>query len=104
MTAATVDQVAALRERTARAAKAAALVGVVIEHLHVLELDTLDPAKAAEIVRLLPETSRRTCAELAGVRPPSPHTWAIVAGLIRTRLEHPHAYGHSADPFESLPR
>lgn len=58
MTAATVDQVAALRERTARAAKAAALVGVVIEHLHVLELDTLDPAKAAEIVRLLPETSR----------------------------------------------
>lgn len=74
-------------EREARARKAGRLAGALMPHIDAL--GPLTGPQAAEVVRLLPPEAKATIEQLAGVRrPASPHTWAVVAGLMRTRFEH----------------
>lgn len=73
-------------ERLARSAKAGKLADAVMPF--VATLGPLSGPQAAEVVRKVGEDGRAAVAALAGTRMPSPHTWNIVAALVRTRVEN----------------
>lgn len=81
-------------EREARTAKARRLAAVVsplvapIMETHLPGCGEAQGRLAGRLVRELPEAARLTAAALAGTRPPSPHTWNVVAQIIAGRYEH----------------
>lgn len=89
-----MTRVVSPEEREARTAKAKRLAMVVaplvapIMDSHLPGTGEAQGRLAGRLVRELPEAARLTAAELAGTRPPSPHTWAVVANLIASRYEH----------------
>lgn len=79
----------------ARSTREEALARLEKAHAIITFLEANVPDMTAEIATVLDPSGRNAAALLAGQRPPSDKTWAIVVR---------HYEAKTSDPFEGLPR